>query len=108
MGDEDFKKFINENGKESENSNLPFYMVLCAREKARAITDMYEVASNIFKEVKTDPEKKDIRKYLKKLEMESLCTLRQFDMIMIGFDDLCDDDEEDMGDDLIEPRVGPQ
>jgi hypothetical protein len=108
-GDDDFKKFINnDDGKNPENSNLPFYMVLCAREKARTLTEMYSTASNILKNANTENEKKDIRGYLKKLETESLNVLRQFDMIMIEFDPYGDDNDDiDDDDDALknEPEV---
>jgi len=118
MGDKEFKKFMDENEGSSENSqnnNIPFYLVLCAREKAKTIIELYNSSLNFYLKMLKETEistkgsempklfnrpyaisAEDIMKstgdYIKKLSEESLNNLRQFDMIMIDAEPY-DDDE---------------
>jgi hypothetical protein len=85
MGDQDFQKFMDDNEKK-HTDNLPFYLVLCAREKAKTIIDLYSASLEFLIKSPNSVSTTLLShqaSFIKKLQEESFNTLRQFDMIMI-------------------------
>ena len=111
MGDKEFKQYMEENGGNSSENNsdgLPFYMILCVREKSKTLIELFKESLNFYekmmkeKPLVVDEVTKGMKEYIKKLSEESLCTLQQFDMIMIDSEPY--EDDETGPDDLINPK----
>jgi hypothetical protein len=94
LGDQDFEKFINDG--DTEDTKVPFFLLVSVREKLNAINDLYNTSLEHYSKIgDKDGLKADMHDFISKLMAAGINGLEQLNMIMATeIDDDYPDEEE--------------